>query len=144
MPNPSVLVVAETPSLARSLACLLESAEIASDTVAALEGGEATAASTERARHPLIIAASSGPFCVTARLWVQGGFPGTELIVVGSRDPNLPKVAQIRQVDLPLRPDELLGLVRERLSFARSLPSDRSGGHGRQDGRGDSDDSFPM
>lgn len=115
MPGSRVLVVAETPSLARSLSYLLESAGIPTDTVAALEGGESRATATEPVGHSLIIAASSGPYCATARRWIQGGFPGTELIVVGSRDPTLASAPHIRQVDLPLRPGDLLELVRKRL-----------------------------
>jgi hypothetical protein len=120
MPGPRVLVVAETPSLARSLSYLLESAGIPTDTVPTLdvptlEGEESWATTTEPAGHSLIIAASNGPYCATARRWVQGGFPGTELIVVGSRDPTLTRASRIRQVELPLRPGDLLELVRARL-----------------------------
>lgn len=115
MSAPRVLVVAETPSLARSLSYLLEAAGIVTDTVASLDTQGATPAASSR--PPLIIAASSGPYCATARRWVQGSHPDSELIVIGSRDPTLAAMPTIRQVNLPLRPDELLELVRERLGL---------------------------
>lgn len=123
MPDSRVLVVAETPSLARSLNYLLESAGIPTDTVASLEDGGARPSATEGGGHPLIIAASSGPYCATARRWVQGGFPGTELIVVGSRDPTLANARRIHQVDLPLKPGDLLELVRKQLVPIAAPPS---------------------
>lgn len=120
MPPPRVLVVAETPSLARSLSYLLESAGIATDTVPTLEGPESKGPSANVGDYPLIIAASNGPFCSSARRWAQGGFTGSELIVVGSRDPALGRSPEIRQVGLPLRPGDLLELVRERLASGTS------------------------
>lgn len=115
MPDSRVLVVAETPSLARSLSYLLEAAGIATDTVNSLEGTEGKSGLPGTGPYALVIAASSGPFCTTARRWESSRHAGTPLIVVGSRDPSLARSPQIQQVGLPLRPADLLDLVRARL-----------------------------
>lgn len=121
-----VLIVAETPSLARSVSYLLESAGITTDTVSSLAPTDAGSRLGGGPRHQLIIVASNAPVCWTARRWIQGEFPGTELLVVGSRDPTVLSASQIRHIELPLRPAALLDLVRERLPALASREFDIS------------------
>ena len=115
MSDARVLIVAETPSLARSLSYLLEAAGIATDTVPTLEPVAQSASAGPARPADLIIAASNGPYCVTARRWSPAEYPGTQLIVVGSRDPSIASVPKIHRVGLPLRPAALLDLVHEYL-----------------------------
>lgn len=114
---PRVVVVGETPSLGRSVSYLLDAAGIPIDTVATLD----PITSRSPTLPPLIIAASSGPMCATARRWLQGAYPGSDLIVVGSRDPTVSAAPSIHQVALPLRPGDLLELVRQRIAHLKAV-----------------------
>lgn len=113
-----VVVVAETQSLAASLSDLLRSTGIVTDTVTSLEALETLGERAGPVRPSLLLVASNGQRSETARRWVQGEFPGADLIVVGSRDPVLADSPQVPLVDLPLRPEELIELVRQRAAAA--------------------------
>ncbi|HTT14777.1 MAG TPA: hypothetical protein VMG81_03240 [Thermoplasmata archaeon] len=117
-------MVGETPSLGRSIVDLLESVGIPArfaldvDAVAPLE--------TLGRRHPLLVVASNGYFCATARRWSQGAIPGVALVVVGSRDPAVAVLRGIHRIPLPLVPDQLVttvrGLADPRVSALASRP----------------------
>ena len=113
-----VVVVAETESLAGSLSTLLRSTGIATDTITPLEALETLGERAGPVRPSLLLVASNSRHSETARRWIQGEFPGADLILVGSRDPALVDAPQVRRVDLPLRPDELVELVRQRVTAA--------------------------
>ena len=110
-----VVVVAETSSLAASLSDLLRSAGIAADMVTPLEALETLGERAGPVPAVLLLVASNRRHCPTARRWLHGEFPGTDLVVVGPRDPALAGAPQVPRVALPLRPEELLELVRLRL-----------------------------
>ena len=114
MGAPEVLVVGETPSLGRSITDLLETENVRARHVLDLrDEGEL---SRLWLRAPVLVAASNGPFCTTARRWIRGEFPGVALVVVGSRDPVLtPELNRVHLVALPLQPDRFLGLIQELL-----------------------------
>ena len=119
MPSvPWVVVVAETPSLAASIADLLESD---GERVATI--GDPGRELTRRLKDPdapvrLVISASNGYACATARRWTNGEIQGVDLVVVGSRDPSLRSGARVHIVELPLAPDAFLQLVRGLLDRA--------------------------
>lgn len=111
-----VTVVSETQSLASSISDLLRSAGIATDTVTPLEALETLGERAGPVSPSLLLVASTRHRSETARRWVHGEFPGSDLIVVGSRDPFLADAPEVRLVNLPLRPVELVQLVRQRLA----------------------------
>jgi hypothetical protein len=116
MASRAVLVVGETPSLGRSVADLLEAANIPIHYVLDVDQGGPLI--SIGARFPLIVAASSGYFCSTARRWLRGEFPRSRLIVVGSRDPALADAKGVRTFPLPLEPEHLLGVVQTMVASA--------------------------
>ncbi|HTW56035.1 MAG TPA: hypothetical protein VMG36_06305 [Thermoplasmata archaeon] len=117
MAPPTVLVVGETPSLGRSIADLLESNGIATRFVLDI-GGETPLGSLGK-RFPVVIAACNRPFCGTARRWIRGEFPHTQLVVVGSRDPTLGQMAGVTVVPLPLLPRPFVSLASDLLAGLR-------------------------
>lgn len=109
-------VVAETPSLAGCISDLLRSAGIATDTITPLEALETLGERAGPVPPALLLVASNRERSETARRWVHGEFPGTHLIVVGSRDPTLVDAPSVPLVKLPLRPEELVQLVRQTMT----------------------------
>jgi hypothetical protein len=123
MAIPSVLVVGETPSLGRSIVDLFDSAGIANEFVHDLAAE--TAPVDLGRQHPVVVVASNGPYCASARGWGRGAYPEVEMVVVGSRDPSLRDLPKIRVVPLPFLPGRLLALVQGLLppSTARIDPT---------------------
>jgi len=115
MEPPGVLVVGETPSLGRSIVDLLESEGVPARYTDELPR-EGTVAS-RGGRFPVVVAASNGHYCATARQWGANVGAGTALIVVGSRDPYVP-LAHIELVALPLVPSRFLLRIRSLLDAA--------------------------
>lgn len=116
--DPWVVVVAETPSLARSISDLLESDGEHVATVVD-PGRELTRHLKDHDRPVrLVISASNGFSCATAGRWVRGDVRGVDLVVVGSRDPALRSGPGVHVVPLPLAPDRFLSLVRGLLDRA--------------------------
>ena len=117
-------VIGETPSLASALVELLETEGVGVVSVGDLREVEALAGKGPLAAHPLLISASNGHYCPTARRWREGCLRDSDLIVVGTRDPGLRSAGHLHVVSLPLVPDEFLTLVRElapkRLAKARA------------------------
>lgn len=119
MTSPDVIVVEETPSLARSLVTLLES-----------DGLEVTPAhllreipgllGVEGADPPVLVIASNSHYCESARRWAEGGLGDGELVVVGTRDPLLHSRGRLHVVSLPLDPVQLIALIRSLLRSSRS------------------------
>ena len=110
MEGRTVLVVGETPSLGRSIVDLLDSGDVPNRLVRNVEA-ELPLASLS-GRFQLVIAACNQRWCATARRWARGECPDLTLVVVGSRDPDLPALPGVRVVPLPLRPARFLSLVR--------------------------------
>lgn len=110
--EPWVAVVAETPSLARAITDLLESD--GERVVTTVDAGRGLVRLLKDADRPvrLVISASNGFSCVTARRWEREEIGGVPLVVVGSRDPDLRSGRRVHIVPLPLAPDGFLGLVR--------------------------------
>lgn len=115
----TVVVVGETPSLGRSIGDLLLTEDIPCRMVSDLSPREVEAWPAERA--PVILVACNEAYCRTARRWSRGELPGTTLVVVGGRDPELRGIRGIRLVPLPLQREPLVALIHE-------LTSDRSAG----------------
>lgn len=113
-----MVVVAETQSLALSISDLLRSAGIATETITPLEALETWGERAGPVSPCLLLVASNRHLSETARRWIDGEFPGTELIVVGSRDPVLARAPRVPLVHLPLRPEELVRLVGQHVSAA--------------------------
>ncbi|HTW77380.1 MAG TPA: hypothetical protein VMG14_06410 [Thermoplasmata archaeon] len=105
-----VLIVAETPSLGAAIADLLEAGHIEYRLVRSIE--EERPLESLGRRYPVVLAATSGYLCPTARQWLNGDLPHTRLVVVGSRDPAVVDDEKIRRFPLPLDPDRLMGAVR--------------------------------
>jgi len=111
-----VLIVAETPSLGRSIADLLESGGISSRLVYDLYDVRAERPLRRVAeRYPVVVAACNERFCATARHWARGELPNVAMVVVGDRDPGLASIAGVQVVPLPLLPSPFLLRVRQLL-----------------------------
>jgi len=110
MERPTVLVVGETPSLGRSVTDLLESADVRTQYVGDLR--RETPLSSLGGRFSIVVAASSGYYCATARQWIRGELPNVRLVVVGSRDPVLTGAGGVEIVALPLEPGRFLEMIR--------------------------------
>jgi hypothetical protein len=110
MEGGEVLVIGETPSLGRAIADLLESSDVpvrfSRDILS--ESPLATLAQ----RHRVVVTACTGFTCDTARRWRRGETPGVHLVVVGSWDPSLTPHENLYVVDLPLRPERFVELIR--------------------------------
>ncbi len=116
--RPWVLVVSETPSLARSITDLLESD--GHRVATPVDPGREFLRRLKDREEPvrLVISASNGFYCETARRWMRGEVQGVDLIVVGSRDPGLRSGPHLHVIGLPLAPDAFLTLVRSLLDRA--------------------------
>lgn len=112
-----LVVVAETPSLGRSVLDLLESGGHSGRLV--LDLPSELPADWVRTNDPVVVVACNSPFCRTARRWARGEFAHVRLVVVGSRDPVLETLPQVEVVRLPLDPSMLLMAVADR----RGAPS---------------------
>jgi len=121
MSAPGVLVVGETPSLGRSIADLLEASGVPARYVDNVASAEPLASLASR--YPVVISACNERVCATARRWVLGALPDVELVVVGSRDPQIPRARQVHLVPLPLLPVRLLGMVHALLDATASSSS---------------------
>lgn len=104
-----VIVVAETPSLGRSVLDLLEARGLKGHLV--LDLPPALPPEWLGSRDPVVVVACNSPFCRTARRWSVGEFPGVRLVVVGSRDPILRTLPGVESLPLPLLPTALLNAV---------------------------------
>jgi len=112
--RPRLVVVGETPSLASALVDLLRSEGLAVGVVRDVR--EAAALPPKAPSAPrLFISASNSRHCETADRWQAGWLEGTDLIVVGTRDPDLRSEGRLHIVPLPLIPAEFLALVRSLL-----------------------------
>lgn len=109
----TVVVVAETPSLAQSVADLLESDGLPVCTV--LDPALALTRCMKDPASPvgLVISASNGHHCATAPRWLRGEMGNVPLVVVGSRDASLRSGPQLHVVGLPLVPEAFLLLVHQ-------------------------------
>jgi hypothetical protein len=107
------VVIGETPSLASALVELLETEGVSVVAVRDLCEAEALAGKGPGRGRPLLISASNGHYCPTARKWREGSLRDSELVVVGTRDPELRSSGHLHVVPLPLVPGEFLELVRE-------------------------------
>lgn len=112
MSGSSLVVVAETPSLGRSVLDLLESGGHPGRLVFDLPSE--LPPDWVRSSDPVVVVACNSPFCRTARRWASGEFPRLRLVVVGSRDPLLATLPRVEVVPLPLHPATLLLAVAER------------------------------
>ncbi len=112
MPPRSIAVVGEHLLLAESIADLLRASGLPAYTITALEAAETLGSSADVRSPPVIVVASVGLRSETARRWARGEFPGSPMVVVGSRDPQITGRPGLRRVALPLRPTELVDLVR--------------------------------
>jgi hypothetical protein len=112
MSSSDLVVVAETPSLGRSVLDLLESGGHTGRLV--LDLPSELPSDWVRATDPVVVVACNAPFCRTARRWARGEFPRVRLVVVGSRDPVLDSLPQVEVVRLPLSPSALLTAVADR------------------------------
>jgi hypothetical protein len=106
-----VLVIGETPSLGRSVRDLLESANVRCRLVSDLSARELEA--WVPGHEPVILVACNEAYCRTARRWARGELRGSELVVVGARDPEIRGVPGARVVSLPLEREPLLTLLRD-------------------------------
>jgi hypothetical protein len=113
MAESAVVVIGETPSLASALVELLETEGVRVVAVHDLREAELLAGKDPLPAHPLLISASNGHYCPTARQWPEGSLRDSELVVVGTRDPDLRSCGRLHVVPLPLVPTEFLDLVRE-------------------------------
>jgi hypothetical protein len=109
METPGVLVVGETPSLGRSIADLLESGGVPAQYVDDVRTQQPLSSLSNR--YPVVVAACNEHHCATARQWVRGELPNVALVIVGSRDPLVPRAANVHVVTLPLLPSRFLGMI---------------------------------
>ncbi|HXQ48698.1 MAG TPA: hypothetical protein VN842_02825 [Thermoplasmata archaeon] len=116
----AVVVIGETASLAAALVELLETEGVGVVAVRDLQEAETLAGKGPVPPHPLLISASNGHYCPTARRWPEGPLRDSELVVVGTRDPGLRSTGRLHVVPLPLVPSEFLNLVRELRSHSQS------------------------
>ncbi len=116
MGRPGVLVVAETPSLGRSIADLLEAGAVQTRLVYDVSAEHPL--STLSDRFGVVISACNGRVCATARRWAHGDFSGVAMVVVGSRDAELSAISGIEVVPLPLLPGPFLVTVNHLLASA--------------------------
>jgi DNA-binding NtrC family response regulator len=112
MTSPDVIVVEETPSLARSLITFLESEglNVASANSTREVPGLLAAVTSDA---PVLVSASNGRYCESARRWLEGELGDGDLVVVGTRDPHLQSKGRLHVVALPLKPDQLVELIRK-------------------------------
>ena len=109
----AVVVIGETASLAAALVELLETEGVGVVAVRDLQEAETLAGKGPVPPRPLLISASNGHYCPTARRWPEGSLRDSELVVVGTRDPGLRSSGRLHVVPLPLVPADFLNLVRE-------------------------------
>jgi hypothetical protein len=127
MEPPEVVVVGETPSLGRSVTDLLDSAGVRTRFVEDLR--REPPERDEVGRLPIVIVASSGYSCATARQRSRGEVPNVTLVVVGSLDPALAGAANLCQVSLPLEPGRFLEMIRALLGAPGPIGGPPSGPH---------------
>jgi hypothetical protein len=106
----AVVVVAETPSLGRSIVDLLLAEGITCRLVSDLSDRELE--SWAPGPEPLVVVACNEAYCRTARRWARGELKVSGLVVVGARDPELRTMPQVRIVPLPLQREPLVVLIR--------------------------------
>jgi hypothetical protein len=126
MAFPEVVVVAEVPSLGSSVFELLIAGGLDAITVADM--GELFLRYTESGGPPprVLVCAAANRRCQSAGRWAGGPFAEIPLIVVGTRDPNLPEADHIHFVTLPLSPPVLLEMVRRFVGQVRGTASGAS------------------
>lgn len=117
MERADILVVGETPSLGRSLRDLLESGS--HRTRYTEDPTEAMGVRAVAGAPSVVIVACNGLECETVRRWLDRGFPGASLLVVGARDPSRFAARGVRGVALPIDPRQFLELVEGMLETSR-------------------------
>jgi hypothetical protein len=115
-----VVVVAETPSLGRSIVDLLLAEGVSCRLVSDLSARELD--SWIPGQEPVILAACNESYCRTARRWARGELRGSGLVVVGARDPELRDVPGARVVPLPFQREPLVALLRDLISGSAPVP----------------------
>jgi len=113
--TPRLVVISETASLASALVDLLRAEGFGVFQVRNAEEASAFAWPPDSAPR-LLIAASNTRTSESVARWRAGTLGGTELVVVGSRDPELRSSSHLHVVALPLIPDDFLTMLRRLLS----------------------------
>ncbi len=113
-PRP-VAVVGEHLELGDSIADLLRASGVPACRITALEALETLGVDAGIGTAPLLVVAVSGGRSETVERWSRGEFPGSPLLVVGSRETPSLGPPDMQRVDLPLQPAELVRCVRERM-----------------------------
>jgi len=111
MSTSEVFVISETPSLASALVELLEADGLPVVAVHDLGVVGEMRSVESKQQPPVLICASNGFHCESARRWRDGELNDSDLVVVGTRDPELRSHGHLHVVPLPLHPHELLDLV---------------------------------
>jgi hypothetical protein len=110
-----ICVIGEAPALGVAVMGLLEGEGVPVQLVPRIEQAERLLARGPPGAPPLLLCASNRFECGCVARYRAGAFPATELILVGSRNPKLVSEGRLHVVALPLRPMELLRLVRRLL-----------------------------
>ena len=106
--------------MARSVVALLESDGLKVAPVHSVQEIPGVLAA-EPTSHPVIVSASNGYSCESARRWHDGELGEGDLVVVGTRDPLLQSRGRLYVIALPLKPNQLIELVRKLLHSSRSI-----------------------
>jgi hypothetical protein len=121
---PDVIVIEETPSLARSVVTLLESDGLQVAPVHSVREVPGLLAA-DPSDCPVLVSASNGHYCESARRWVDGELGEGHLVVVGTRDPLLQSKGRLHVIALPLQPAQLIELIRKLLLVPRFVLEER-------------------
>jgi hypothetical protein len=124
-----ILVIAETPSLGRAIADLLEARGLELRLIDDTRGGVPAFAVENRDRL-LVVACNSG-YCETARRYARGELSGARMIVVGSRDPVLAGLPGVVVVPLPLDVSLLVSEIERSLGSPAAFPPGSPGPTGK-------------
>jgi hypothetical protein len=116
------MVLGETPSLASSLAGLLEVEGIPVLMRPSLARAGRTRRGEPASQLPVLVSTSTRHSPDLLREWREGPFRESDLILVGARDPDLRSEGRLHVARLPLVPDEFLALVRKLIAKADRVP----------------------
>jgi hypothetical protein len=112
MPTPEVVVVAEVQSLGAAVYELLLAGGLAVASAPDLDDAIQTYGGSVDSLPKVLVSAPANRHSETARRWADGPFATVPLVVVGSKDGELPHAHRIHFVTLPLAPDRFLDMVR--------------------------------